>query len=69
MEASNAAGGVEWDRVREKLPSTAHELLDDIREVCERDPDDPGRAIERFLIARIEGLRERFKVASGGEKS
>lgn len=68
MEPPDPTGGVAWGRVRDRLPSTAHELLDEVREACERDPDDPARAIERLLIARIEALREQFKAASGGEK-
>jgi len=69
MDSSNPSGDIAWDRVREKLPSTAHELLDQIQKAYEQDADDPARAIERVLRSQVAKLRERFEAASAGGES
>ena len=69
MESPNPSGGIAWDRVREKLPSTAHELLEQIRQAYELDGDIPARSIERILLSRIAKLRERFEAAKEGDAS
>ncbi len=69
MDSSNPSGGIAWDRVREKLPNTTHELLDQIRQAYEQDADDPARSIERVLLSQIAKLRERFEAATKGDAS
>jgi hypothetical protein len=67
MCPSKNAAPISWDRVRERLPSTAQEVLDEIQEAYERSPDDTARAIERVIRSRIAHLRNRFKEASGSD--
>lgn len=69
MDSSNPSDGIAWDRVREQLPTTAHELLDQVRQAYEQDGDDPARSIERVLMSRIAKLRERFEAATEGDAS
>lgn len=69
MDSPSPAGGIAWDRVRESLPSTAHELLEQIRQAYAQNPEDPARAIELVVMARIARLRKRFEEASKGEAS
>jgi hypothetical protein len=60
-------GPIAWDRVRDRLPGTAEELLTEIRQAYERSPDEAPRAIERALRARLADLRARFLAAAGSE--
>lgn len=67
MDSESKPGPIAWDRVKERLPGTARELVDEIQNACEERPDEPARAIEMALRSRIAGLRNRFRAASGGE--
>ncbi len=67
MDSSSPSGGIAWDRVREKLPSTVGELLEQIRQAYEQAGDDPARSIERVLLSRIAKLRERFEATTKGD--
>lgn len=69
MDSSSPSGGIAWERVRETIPSTAHGLLDEIRQAYEQGGDDPARPIERVLLSRIAKLRERFEAATKGDAS
>lgn len=69
MSSSTPSSGIAWERVRDGLPSTAHELLEQIQQAYEQDVDDPARSIERVLLSRLAKLRERFEAASKGEAS
>jgi hypothetical protein len=66
MDSTRSLGPIAWDQVRERIPSTAHDLLQEILQAYEQDPDDPARGIERALRSRIAQLRSRFNEASGG---
>lgn len=69
MNSPSPADGIAWDRVRESLPGTAHELLEQIRQAYAQNPDAPARAIELVVIARIATLRDRFEQATKVEAS
>jgi len=69
MSSSKPSSGIAWDRVRESLPGTAHELLASIQEAYEQDAKDPARSIERVLLSRLAKLRERYEAATKGENS
>jgi len=66
MDPTRDSSPIAWDRVGEGLPGTAQELLQQVRGACEQHPDDPARAIEQVLRARIAELRSRFERATGG---
>jgi hypothetical protein len=67
LPTSKSAGepveGIAWNQVRESLPSTAHDLLDEIRKAYEQDSNDPAHAIELALQARLTSLEQRFASA------
>lgn len=65
MNSSNSSSSIAWGLVRDRLPSTTHELLNDIQKACEEHPDDVARSIERALRAHIARLRGRFEDAAG----
>ena len=66
MSTPISSDGIVWERVRENLPGTAHELLAEIQSAYASDSEDAARAIERVLVARLAELRERFEAAKGG---
>lgn len=66
MSTPEPSDGIAWDRVREKLPATAHELLAEIQSAYASDSDAAARPIERVLVARLAELRGRFEASKGG---
>ncbi|MBK7781556.1 MAG: AAA family ATPase [Ardenticatenia bacterium] len=65
MSTPEPSDGIAWDRVREKLPATAHELLAEIQSAYASDSDAAARSIERVLVARLAELRGRFEASKG----
>jgi len=69
LDTDGGSGAIDWGKVRERLPGTAHDLLDQIHQACKTHPNEAPRAIERELRTQIASLRARFKEASGGNPS
>jgi len=61
-----SSDGIAWDQVSDRLPSTTHELLEEIRSVYIENPDESARAIEVALRARLAKLELRFEAAKKG---
>ncbi|MHC4548622.1 MAG: hypothetical protein ACYTEZ_07575 [Planctomycetota bacterium] len=51
---------VDWAAVKERLPSTAHELVDELGAAWREGAEDPARAVERRLRERLGELKRRF---------
>lgn len=65
MSDDQAKGGIPWDRVRQGLPAASGHLLDAIQQAYGRDPENPARAIDRELKAKLADLQQRFERLKG----
>jgi hypothetical protein len=68
MPLSPPSTPINWDSIREALPGTAHDLLDEVRAAFEESSDNPARAVERVLLARLTDIRTRFEQLRGEER-
>lgn len=68
MPLSPPSTPINWSSIRESLPATAHDLLDEVKAAFEAGGDDPARSVERVLLARLTEIRTRFEQLKGEER-
>ena len=66
---------IDWTRVKESVPKTAHELLDVIQNACEGaqtsstgQEQDPARMAEMAIREKLSELKQKFERIKGGVK-
>jgi N12 class adenine-specific DNA methylase len=52
---------IDWAKMKDGLPKTAWQQLEDVQRAYEANNDDPARAVEMALREKVTGLRRRFE--------
>ena len=59
---------VNWEGIKESVPSSSHVLLDIIQDAANRDPDSFAREIEITIREKIGEIRRRFESLMGEDE-